>query len=68
MTDKQEKTVSKPVEGVTVITAASSAGLDSVPHQLGRLFVGSLAAYGADKVASKAYNTVVLAIRARRNK
>lgn len=68
MTEKQNKTVDAPVAGVTVITDASSAGLNSMPHQLGRLLVGSLAAYGADKAASKAYNTVVLAIRARRNK
>jgi len=38
-----------------------------VGHQLGKLLVGSVAAFGANKLSDRLYDSAVMAIRARRN-
>lgn len=43
------------------------ASLETPKHEFGRLAVGTLAAYFADKAARKAYDAAVLAYRAHRS-
>jgi len=50
-----------------VVTDTVSDETSSVPHQLGKHVVGGLAAFAASKLADRAYDATLRAIRNRRS-
>lgn len=66
--ETRHDTTTPVVEADISVKLQKDDSLDSTTHQIGRMAVGTLAAYFAEKAASKAYNATVLAIRAKRSK
>lgn len=50
----------------TTVTVEETPAKMPLKHELGQLFVGGIAAFAADKLASAAYVKVLNAVRARK--